>query len=311
MSMNNMNISDNNTDKDNDTSVCANCGKEGDDLKSCMACKMVKYCNRECQIAHRPQHKKECRRRAAELHDEKLFKEPPSLHGDCPICLIQLPTFKSGRSYQSCCGKVICSGCYYAPVYDNQGNKVGEKKCPYCRTLAATSEEEAIERFKKRVDAGDAVAIYNVGGFYRDGLCGFPQDYRKALELHHRNELGIRSYNHIGIAYELGQGVEVDMEKANYYYKLAAMRGDVEARHNLGNNEEKAGNMDRALKHYMIAIRGGHSNSLNRIKLLYSEGHATKEGYSAALRSYQVYLDEIKSPQRDKAAAADEVYHYY
>ena len=49
-----------------DISTCANCGKggEGDDdiqLKTCTACKMVKYCSRECQIAHRPQLKKECK----------------------------------------------------------------------------------------------------------------------------------------------------------------------------------------------------------------------------------------------------------
>ena len=32
-------------------SVCANCGKEGDNLKSCAACKLVKYCSRDCQQA--------------------------------------------------------------------------------------------------------------------------------------------------------------------------------------------------------------------------------------------------------------------
>ena len=48
--------------------TCSACGKEGgDSLKACMACKMVKYCNRDCQIAHRPQHKKACKKRAAEL----------------------------------------------------------------------------------------------------------------------------------------------------------------------------------------------------------------------------------------------------
>jgi len=65
---------------EDEVSVCANCGKgeeESGKLKSCTACKLVKYCSRECQIAHRPQHKRECRRRAAELHDEKLFKQPP------------------------------------------------------------------------------------------------------------------------------------------------------------------------------------------------------------------------------------------
>ena len=62
--------------EDDNVSICANCGKEGSNLKSCTACKLVKYCNRECQIAHRPQHKKVCKKRAAELHDEKLFKQP-------------------------------------------------------------------------------------------------------------------------------------------------------------------------------------------------------------------------------------------
>ena len=42
---------------------CANCGKgEGSELKSCGACKIVKYCNAACQVAHRPQHEEECRK---------------------------------------------------------------------------------------------------------------------------------------------------------------------------------------------------------------------------------------------------------
>jgi len=60
-------------------SVCANCGKEEDGdnsgLKFCGACKLVKYCSAACQKDHRPMHKKECKKRAAEIHDKKLFKE--------------------------------------------------------------------------------------------------------------------------------------------------------------------------------------------------------------------------------------------
>ena len=83
-------------------SVCANCGKgeeESGNLKACTACKLVKYCNRECQIAHRPQHKKKCKKRAAELHN--LFAEPPSPHGDCPICFLRLPSLETGRRYKT------------------------------------------------------------------------------------------------------------------------------------------------------------------------------------------------------------------
>jgi len=69
--------------------------------------------------------------------------------------------------------------------------------------------------------------------------------------------------------------------------------------------------MDRALKHYMIALKGGYADSLKYIQLLYSNGHVTKEDYATALRSYQAYLSEIKSKQRDEAAAADDCFRYY
>ena len=79
-------------------SNCANCGKgeeESVSLKNCVACKMVKYCSKDCQKAHRPQHKKECRKRAADLHDEALFKPSPQRE-ECPICFMRMPSLGTG-----------------------------------------------------------------------------------------------------------------------------------------------------------------------------------------------------------------------
>ena len=214
----------------------------------------------------------------------------------------------------SCCGKEICSGCFYAPVYDNHGNEVAEKKCAFCRVPHPTSDEEGtVERMKKRMQANDPLAIYNLGLFYRNKMHGLPEDHTKALEYWHRaGKLGYtESYSCIGLAYELGRGVEVDMKKAKHYYELAAMGGCVVARYNLGINETRLGNMDRALKHHMIAARNGLLDSLDKIKQMYSDGYVTKEEYSKALRTYQTYLGEIKSRQRDKAAAVSEEYRYY
>ena len=119
--------------------LCPACGKEEDEdnnLKACTACKMVKYCNRDCQIAHRCQHKKECKKRAAELHEEALFKQPPP-NEDCPVCFLPLPPIGE-RSYQSCCGKTLCNGCMDA-VYDRTpSNKI--PVCPFCRTPTCTSK---------------------------------------------------------------------------------------------------------------------------------------------------------------------------
>ena len=247
------------------------------------------------------------------ISDKELFKHPPSIFGDCPICFERIPTLHTGSKYKTCCGKMICSGCIHAPVYDNQGNEVAEKKCPFCRDPAPKKIEEALERSKKRMDAGDSRAMHNLGMYYFDGSYGFTQDYAKALELYHRaGELGLsKAYGSIGYSYENGRGVEVDKKKAVYYYELAAIMGNAIARYNLGVYEESKGNWDRALKHFMIAVSGGHGPSLKEIQRLYTNGHVTKDDYTNALRSYQEYLGEIKSRQRDEAAAARENYRYY
>ena len=293
------------------TSACANCGKgdEGCDLKFCTACKMVKYCHRDCQIAHRPQHKKACKKRAAELHDGALFKEPPPQYGDCPICFLRLPIMDTGRRYMACCGKILCTGCCYADVYDNHGNIIVGKKCPFCRTSAPTSLKEGIKRLKKRMEVGDAYAFFMMGSYYSGGQNGLPQDSAKAIEFWRK--AGKFGYNNIGLASDHGNGVERDAKMARHYYELAAMEGNVVASYNLGVDEYNAGNHDRALKHYMIAVRGGCADSVKNIQQMYKNGHVAKDHYANALRAHQAYLNEIKSDQRDKAAASRDDYRYY
>ena len=115
---------------------CANCGKEEDEdinLKACVACKLVKYCNRECQIAHRPQHKKNCKKRSAELHDKKLFEDPPP-PDDCPICFLPLPDTHQ-RSFRPCCGKLICDGCDCAVVAKDMGKGKKEEEIGYAHSV--------------------------------------------------------------------------------------------------------------------------------------------------------------------------------
>jgi len=298
-------------DDDNSISICANCGKEGSDVaNTCNKCNSVKYCNAACKKKHRQKHKKQCERRVAELHDEQLFKQPPP-SDDCPICFIRLPSITLIQVYMACCGKIICRGCIHAA---DERDKNSASLCPFCRTPPPTSIREAIERYKKRVELNDANAIYNMGGFYAYGYHGLPQNMAKALELWLRAaELGHSgSYFTIGEAYRRGLGVDIDKEKAVHYYELAAaMSGGVYARHTLGKMEYEAGNIDRALKHLMISTNDGHKKSLQGIKQFYSNGYATKEDYTEALRSYQEYLDEIKSQQRDAAAAANADWKYY
>ena len=287
-----------------DNITCANCGKGEEsigDLKACTACKLVKYCNRDCQIAHRPQHKKACKKRAAELHDEQLFKEHP--RDECPICMLPLPLDEAQIVFESCCAKSICDGCINT-MFETEGKNM--KLCPFCKTPPAESDAENVERTKKLMEKGNADAFKQLGGLYEQGIYGLPQDRAKANELFLKaGELGCAlAYFNLGNNYDNGRGVEINEKKAEHYYGLAAMNGSVKARNNLGCLEGQAGNHQRAMKHFIISARAGHKLSLDTVKEGYMAGHVTKEEYANTLRGYQQSQDEMKSEARDKALAA-------
>ena len=190
----------------------------------------------------------------------------------------------------------------------------GKNLCPFCRAPVPSLDEEVIDRLEKRIDVGDAYGIYNCGCYYSQGSYGLPHDVDKALELWNRAaDLGCAtSYYNIGCSYLKGSnGVERDRKKALHYMEIAAMGGDVTARYGLGLVDWKAGNYERAVKHLMIAIEFGNNESLKIIKQMYKDGHARKDVYAKALGAYQTYLGEVKSVQRDEAAAFNNRYKYY
>ena len=107
--------------------------------------------------------------------------------------------------------------------------------------------------------------------------------------------------------YYSGQlGVEIDREKYMYHYQQAAIGGDAVSRSNLGNFELNAGDIGRAMKHWMISAGMGHDGALDKIRLSFMNGNATKAQFETTLRSYQAFIGDIKSNQRDKAATKAE-----
>ena len=284
---------------DKNALTCAACGKDGDDLKTCNACKLVMYCDASCQRGHWSNHKKECKKRAAELHDENLFKKPPP-QDECPICFQQLPISVTGQQWKACCGKMLCMGCINAAfLADNR------RLCPFCRTPYHTSDGELMERIKKRADCDDAIAIHSLGCHYSKGEMGLPQDHNKAIELWlQAGELGcVEAYYNVGHRYYTGRGVESDVKKAVHFWELGAMGGVVKARHILGILERDAGNMQRAMKHFMMSAAAGYDNSVNEIRVCFMNGDATKDDFEKALRAHKEAADEMKSDQREAAAA--------
>jgi len=234
-------------------------------------------------------------------NDELLFRDPPP-RKECPICMLPMPHANGlcgvHHAYNPCCGKLLCRGCSNEMM---QGNM--KLCCAFCRTPLPRSHKEYIKRLKKRVKLKDAEAFFSLGCFYYHGQRGLSQDRNKGLELWNQAaELGsISAHYNISTAYFSGDGVEQDEKKANYHYKMAAIGGHEEARHNLGCMEERNGNRRRAMKHFMIAASAGDELSLTAVGKGFRYGCVTKDEYTSTLRAYQSSCDDMKSEQRAKA----------
>ena len=283
--------------------VCASCGVAAIDdvkLKKC-ACDLVKYCSVGCQKNHRAQHKKMCKKRMAELRDDKLFTLPDeSYMGECPICCLPLPIDLQKSVLMTCCSKSICLGCEYANT-EREFEAGLKQRCAFCREPVAKSQEERDKRVMNRIKKNCPVAMRTLGRRRRD-----EGDYETALKyLTMAAELGDASAHYsLSLIYRKGECVEKDMKKEVYHLEEAAIGGHPEARTNLGCDEADNGRFERAKKHCIIAANLGDSRSLKVIKDLYADGHANKEEYADALRAYQAAVDEMKSAERKKAEDA-------
>lgn len=286
--------------------VCAACGDDKKELKKCGACDLVRYCGVDCQRKHRAQHKKACKKRAAELKDELLFKQPDSSHfGDCPLCLLPIQIYTSQDTVRyvtyDCCGKVTCDGCDYINKKREFEQRL-ESKCPFCRHPTPKTDAERDLLAMKRVEANDPVSIDEEG--MRRMLAGDQStavDYwKKSAGLGH-----IQSHYNMSNVYANGLGgVEKDEKKELYHLEQAAIGGHSIARHNLGMSEAKNFRPDRARKHFIIGANLGCDLSLEELKNMYCFRMASKGDFAAALRAHHAAVDAMKSPQRDEAKAA-------
>jgi len=312
--------------------ACANCGSVSIGtvkLKDCTACRLVKYCGVDCQRAHRKQHKKACKQRAAELKDEQLYSQGHERpEGDyCPICTLPIPLPVDKHSgLNVCCMKRICNGC------DVAAKLGGMNDCVFCRTPFPKIDDDIPATIQKRVSKKDPLAIALgekychfrakilamiqtrvakkdheainfLGEKYSHGSLGLQRDMRRAVHLwEEAAELGsIEALCHLGVAFHEGEAVQRDKAKGDGFFERAAMQGHVESRFKLGVKEALERNHDRALKHYLISAKMGHESSLDLIKDMFMGGTATKEQYADALKGYQDAVEEMKSHDRDIA----------
>jgi TPR repeat protein len=279
---------------------CANLGiAEVDEVKmeeeeeEC-ASKLLHSCRDKDRKEHREQHDCECQKQVTKIHDDDLFRQPDETHlGECPLCFLPLPLDPEKSMFKSCCSKSICLGCVYS-----HERSIGGDKCPFCREPPPRDEEEWKKRIMERVKANDPDALSEMGKkcYYREGNCDRAFEYwTKAAELG-----DVIAHNQLATMYD-GEGVQKDEEKEVYHLEKAAIGGHPLARHNLGCVEAMNGNIERAVKHFIIAANLGLEESMKMLWRQYSDGSITKEELEATLRTHKAALDEMKSPERDEA----------
>ena len=248
---------------------------------------------------HREQHSEECKRWSDKLlHDKRLFTQPDRNHrGECPICFLPMPLDATKSTFMPCCGQRICTGCGTAHVMSNVHDLVKAIRCVFCRT-SPLDKVEYKKRKMERIEANDPAVLCHMGseGYYKG-------DYDKALKYFTiAADFGdAEAQFKLGKMYMVGEGVEIDEEKAVYHYEKTAIGGHAGARYALAFVEAKNGNTERAVKHWIIAANLGCEYSMKRLLPMYKDGCITKEDYGATLRTHQAAIDATKSAQRDEA----------
>ncbi len=189
---------------------------------------------------------------------------------------------------------MICDGCNYT-----HGRSNGGDRCPFCRELLSTKEENE-KRKMKRIKTNDPAAMREMGQTrYEEGDCDGAFEYwTKAAAL---GDVG--AHFNLSCMYGEGHVVKKDKDKEVYHLELAAIGGHPDARFLLGCMEGENYSFERSVKHFVIAAKLGLEESMKALWRHYSDGNISKEDLEATLRTHKAAIDAMKSPEREASEA--------
>jgi hypothetical protein len=77
------------------------------------------------------------------------------------------------------------------------------------------------------------------------------------------------------------------------------MAGHEVARHNLGCKENKSGDKERAVKHWIIAASSGDHKAMHTLLVVFGQGVLSRESIDSTLTAYNNSCAEMRSEARD------------
>ncbi len=165
------------------------------------------------------------------------------------------------------------------------------------------------ESLSKAAEAGDPVALFEIGARYTEGR-GVPVDMAEAANWYKlaADRGSAPAQYRLGNLFEKGNGIARDLDKAIAYYEQAAAAGNASAMHNLAvlNASGVTGEPDyaAAVGWFTKAAELGVSDSQFNLAILYARGNGTAQNLG---ESYKWFAIAAKGGDQDAAEKRDEV----
>ena len=268
---------------------CACCGKReeelGEGLMRCTRCHSASYCDGECQKAHWSAHRGDCKAATT------------------TSAVISCGTY-SCRTKQEGVKGVHCKTCHkwFCNKSCMDGDKTHKKKTcgsppesEHAEHAAVHSMEPSATTLRPRANAGDAVAMTQLGYCYEHGAGGVGENVAQAVHWYTQateaRDPPAEAYFHLGNCFYFPTGVQKNLPKAVQLFRVAAEMGHSPSQHNLGvclqRGEGVQSDLVEAFTWFKRAADVGDADAICSVgyALLYGEG--VQEDKPAAIAYYR------------------------
>ncbi len=156
---------------------------------------------------------------------------------------------------------------------------------------------EAITKYRKAAEQGNASAQNNLGVMYDNGL-GVAQDYKQASVWYRKaaEQGNASAQNNLGVMYVNGHGVAQDYKQASVWYRKAAEQGNASAQNNLGvmydNGLGVARDYKQAVSWYRKAAEQGNATAQNNLGVMYEQGRGVERDNKEAVTWYRTAAEQ-------------------
>ena len=119
------------------------------------------------------------------------------------------------------------------------------------------------------------------------------------------NETGSRDAQfQVGILYHIGEGVDINLEKAKIWYMLAAEQGHIKSKSNLGAIYQIENNFSEAIKWYTFAAEEGEPGAQHNLAEMYDLGIGVEPNNHESMKWYKLSAEQGFSNSQYKLGLA-------